>query len=94
MDEHPNSDDDATFFVAPANANGSGTSWTELPGSLHANSAGIVYADGHSELHKWLGSVTTQPFDPNRTSYLQNVGGLDPASVNDLTWLALHTPVQ
>jgi hypothetical protein len=40
MDEHPNSDDDATFFVNPADANGTGTSFTELPGSMHAKAAG------------------------------------------------------
>jgi prepilin-type N-terminal cleavage/methylation domain-containing protein/prepilin-type processing-associated H-X9-DG protein len=92
LDEHPNSDDDATFFVNPAYANGSGTSFTEIPGSFHGKAAGIVYADGHSDVHVWKGGVTTQAFDPNRTGYLQAVGGLDNASVNDLTWLAQHTP--
>jgi prepilin-type processing-associated H-X9-DG protein len=95
MDEHPNSDDDATFFVAPSLANGSGTSFTELPGSLHGNAAGVVYADGHSDVHVWRGSATTTPFDPNMTGsnqYLQGVAASDSASVNDLTWLAQHTP--
>jgi prepilin-type N-terminal cleavage/methylation domain-containing protein/prepilin-type processing-associated H-X9-DG protein len=93
MDEHPNSDDDATFYVNPADANGSGTSFTELPGSLHGNACGIAYADGHSEMHKWTGGLTTQPFNPNLTGYLQavTVSG-DAASQSDLTWLALHTP--
>jgi prepilin-type processing-associated H-X9-DG protein len=59
---------------------------------LHGNTAGIVYADGHSDLHKWQGSVTTQPFNPNYSSYLQKVGGLDTGSQNDETWLAQHTP--
>lgn len=93
MDEHPNSDDDATLYVNPADANGKGTSFTELPGSMHAKAAGIVFADGHSEMHVWRGIATTQPFDPNRTSYLQNVGSLDQASVDDLTWMSQHTPV-
>jgi prepilin-type N-terminal cleavage/methylation domain-containing protein len=92
MDEHPNSDDDATLYVNPADANGKGTTITELPGSMHANAGGIVYADGHSEIHVWRGAQTTQPFDATRTSYLQAVGNLDPASVDDLTWLAQHTP--
>jgi type II secretory pathway pseudopilin PulG len=96
MDEHPNSDDDATLYVNPADANGTGTSFTELPGSMHANAAGVVYADGHSEVHVWRGGVTTQRFDPNRTSYLQgnngcNING-DTASQNDLVWMAQHTP--
>ena len=91
MDEHPDSDDDATFYVNPADANGSGTSFTELPGSLHGKSAGIVFADGHSELHHWKGTKTTQPVT-YPSSYLQDVGSLDSGSVEDLTWLAQHTP--
>jgi prepilin-type N-terminal cleavage/methylation domain-containing protein len=94
MDEHPNSNDDATFFVNPADANGKGTTFTELPGSMHAKAGGIAFGDGHSEIHVWRGSVTTQPFDPFRKSYLQAVGSLDAASVDDLTWLALHTPAK
>jgi len=92
MDENPMSDDDATFYINPVDANGQGTSFTELPGSMHANAAGVVYADGHSEVHVWRGSVTTQPFNPSYTPWVQAVGGLDTSSVNDLTWLAQHTP--
>jgi prepilin-type N-terminal cleavage/methylation domain-containing protein len=93
MDENPNSDDDASFYVNPADADGSGTSFTELPGSLHANASGMVYGDGHSEVHVWKGSVINVPFNANYTSYLQNVPvNGDTASKNDLTWLAQHTP--
>jgi prepilin-type N-terminal cleavage/methylation domain-containing protein len=91
-DEHPNSNDDATFFVDPAAANGNGTQFNELPGSMHANSAALVFADGHSETHRWKGSVTTTKFDSARTSWLHFVGNLDSASVADLTWFAQHTP--
>ena len=92
MDEHPNSNDDATLFVNPADANRRGTSFTELPGSMHGRAAAMAFADGHAQVRVWKGAVTTQRFDPGRTSYLQNVGSLDDASVNDLTWLAQHTP--
>jgi prepilin-type N-terminal cleavage/methylation domain-containing protein/prepilin-type processing-associated H-X9-DG protein len=91
-DENPNSNDDAALYVNPVDANGKGTTFTEIPGSMHANASGMCFADGHAENHVWRGSVTTQPFDPNRTSYLQGVGGLDAASVEDLTWMAQHTP--
>jgi prepilin-type N-terminal cleavage/methylation domain-containing protein/prepilin-type processing-associated H-X9-DG protein len=93
FDEHPDSDDDASFYVDPADASGSGTHFTELPGSLHGRGAGIVYADGHSDVHAWKGGITTQPVTyPN--NYLQNVPvSTDPASVSDLTWVAQHTPL-
>jgi len=92
MDENPNSDDDACMYVNPADADGTGKTFTELPGSIHGGTSGEVYADGHSDLHKWKGTVTTQPFHPTMTSYLQGVGSLDSGSVNDLAWLAQHTP--
>ena len=97
MDENPMSNDDAAMYVNPADANGKGTSFTELPGSMHAKAAGVVFADGHSEVHVWRGAVTTQPFDPGWSKYLQGNNGCsingDTASENDLVWLAQHTPV-
>jgi prepilin-type N-terminal cleavage/methylation domain-containing protein/prepilin-type processing-associated H-X9-DG protein len=91
MDEHPDSDDDATFFINPADANGSGSSFTELPGSLHAKGGGIVFADGHSEIHVWKGILDTPPVVYQ--TYVQNVSvSGDTAALNDLTWLAQHTP--
>ena len=91
LDEHPDSDDDATFFVNPADASGTGTSFTELPGSLHGNACGMVYADGHSEVHKWKGGKTVQPV--TYIKYLQNVDITgDSAAQNDLAFLAQHTP--
>lgn len=93
-DEHPNSNDDATFYVDPAAATQTGKTFTELPGSMHATSAALVFADGHSETHKWKGAVTTTKFDPSRTSYLSGnaIPSLDTASVSDLQWFAQHTP--
>ena len=29
--------------------------WVDAPGSFHLNSCGLAYADGHSEVHRWLG---------------------------------------
>jgi len=92
LDQNPQSNDDAVFFINPAYANGSGTTFLDLPGALHNNAAGMNFADGHSEMHAWKGKVTTQPFNPNYSSYLGGVSGLDAASVNDNTWLAQHTP--
>lgn len=91
-DEHPNSNDDATFYVDPAAANGAGTTFIELPGSMHGSSAALVFADGHSETHRWKGTTTLTKFDPSRTSYLQGLSGLDAESKKDLAWLAERTP--
>jgi prepilin-type processing-associated H-X9-DG protein len=92
-DEHPDSNDDATFFVDPAGANGTGTSFTELPGSLHANAAGMVFADGHSEVHMWRGAITTQPVTYIAPGSVNRNVGTDANSQKDLTWFAQHTPI-
>jgi prepilin-type N-terminal cleavage/methylation domain-containing protein/prepilin-type processing-associated H-X9-DG protein len=99
LDQNPESDDDATFYVNPADAAGTPTGMTECPGSLHGNNAGVVYADGHSDLHKWLGADTTKQFNLNYSSYYSgsaisaNSGGtLDSGSVVDESWMAQHTP--
>jgi prepilin-type N-terminal cleavage/methylation domain-containing protein/prepilin-type processing-associated H-X9-DG protein len=94
LDEHPDSDDDATFFVNPADADGSGKAFVEFPGSMHGGASGMVYADGHSEVHKWKGAFTTQPV--TYVTYLQNktIPTGDTASLSDLTFLAQHTPQQ
>jgi prepilin-type N-terminal cleavage/methylation domain-containing protein/prepilin-type processing-associated H-X9-DG protein len=94
LDQNPESNDDATYYVNPADATGTPTSMTECPGSLHGNSAGIVYADGHSDVHKWTGTATTKQFNPSYTSYYSGsaISPFDAGSAKDETWLAQHTP--
>ena len=93
MDEHPSSDDDATFFVNPADASSttSDNSFTELPASMHGNASGVVYADGHSDVHRWLGGVDQPPVTYGGLVQGVSVTG-DPMAQNDLVWLAQHTP--
>ena len=92
MDEHPNSNDDAAFYVNPADVAG-GTSFTELPGNMHGNSAGIVFADGHSEVHSWKGAQSWPKFNStqgaNSWMFQNSVSG-----GQDLIWLAQRTPAQ
>jgi prepilin-type processing-associated H-X9-DG protein len=93
-DEHPNSNDDASLYVDPAQATGTGNgSFTELPGSMHASGATLVFADGHSEIHTWKDAQTTPKFDPSLTSY--GAGRFQAVPVTndkDLLWFAQHTP--
>ena len=88
-DEHPDSNDDATFYINPADANGSGTSYTEVPGAMHGNGAGMFFADGHTEVHIWKGSI---PQTPVKYVVWQNVPVSDTINKNDLAWFAQHTP--
>jgi prepilin-type processing-associated H-X9-DG protein len=91
-DEHPDANDDCAFYINPANANGSGTSFTELPGSMHGKAAGMFFADGHSEIHVWKGNVDT-PKVKFVAYAAQNVSVTgDPMAMKDLAWFAQHTP--
>lgn len=55
IDEHPDSINDGFFCIdmngypAPAQ-----TKLPDVPSSTHNNACGISYADGHSEIKKWL----------------------------------------
>ena len=51
LDEHPDSINDAGFFN-PRNG-----SWIDQPATYHNGAAGLSFADGHAEVHKWTGSL-------------------------------------
>lgn len=52
LDEHPDSIDDGIFMFDPGSSLSS-EYWRNLPASYHNGAAGISFADGHSEVHKW-----------------------------------------
>lgn len=60
VDEHPDSINDATFYVNPYWTNAL-TEWTDVPASLHGGACGFSFADGHSEIKKWKDARTVQP---------------------------------
>jgi prepilin-type N-terminal cleavage/methylation domain-containing protein/prepilin-type processing-associated H-X9-DG protein len=84
-DEHPDSIDDTILYTSSYPV----TSFTELPGNQHGGRCGLTFADGHSEIHKWLGPVMTAHQNVTFGS-VQRVtcSATDP----DMNWLANHTP--
>jgi prepilin-type N-terminal cleavage/methylation domain-containing protein/prepilin-type processing-associated H-X9-DG protein len=92
MDEHPDALDDNIFYTpVPTD---SLTKFIELPGSQHGGACGITFADGHSTVYKWKGSVAARPnvdttLGSSHTGY-QQVS----CSANDVDniYLAQHTP--
>jgi prepilin-type N-terminal cleavage/methylation domain-containing protein/prepilin-type processing-associated H-X9-DG protein len=56
LDEHPDSINDGYFLLTLPPA---GT-WGDLPASYHNGACGFSFADGHSEIHKWLYPSTRQ----------------------------------
>jgi prepilin-type N-terminal cleavage/methylation domain-containing protein/prepilin-type processing-associated H-X9-DG protein len=81
LDEHPCSINDAGFFnPGPAR-------WIDQPATYHNGAAGFAFADGHSEIHKWVQSlkaIRAQKVDTSRTAPDA------PATANDqdIRWLS------
>ncbi|MGH7940469.1 MAG: type II secretion system protein [Limisphaerales bacterium] len=95
-DEQPDFLDDNIFYTCCYD-NGS---FSEIPGLLHGGSAGVSFADGHAEMHRWMGPIVTHytavQYVAGETayagklseSYFNEAAGADP----DLNWFARHTP--
>jgi prepilin-type N-terminal cleavage/methylation domain-containing protein len=84
VDEHPDSINDGWLESDMSNPN----EWQDVPSSLHNHACGFNFADGHSEIHKWMnaklppdvvvfGNITTGLSDPGQ----------------DLQWMHSHTSV-
>lgn len=56
VDEHPDSINDACFFVDVT-----AKRWVDLPASYHNGACGFSFADGHSEIKKWVQPETVLP---------------------------------
>jgi prepilin-type N-terminal cleavage/methylation domain-containing protein/prepilin-type processing-associated H-X9-DG protein len=55
-DEHPDSINDGIQYTPTSD--GENTQWGDLPASYHNGACGFAFADGHSEIHKWLNPYT------------------------------------
>ncbi len=81
IDEHPDSMNEGGLF-APYSK-----SWIDLPANYHDGGAGVAFADGHAETHRWQSSALKFPVAfsfPSSTTV--------PANDPDLRWLRSRTP--
>jgi prepilin-type N-terminal cleavage/methylation domain-containing protein/prepilin-type processing-associated H-X9-DG protein len=53
LDEHPDSINDSLFVMLTGRTKTS-SEWRDLPASQHCGGGNLSFADGHSEIHKWL----------------------------------------
>jgi prepilin-type N-terminal cleavage/methylation domain-containing protein/prepilin-type processing-associated H-X9-DG protein len=61
--------------------------WIDWPSTAHNNACGFAFADGHSEIHKWIDPRT-------KVKIVNGVGQVSQLSVPnslDWQWIALHT---
>jgi prepilin-type N-terminal cleavage/methylation domain-containing protein/prepilin-type processing-associated H-X9-DG protein len=83
LDERPDSINDGSFFTEVDQPG----YLQDVPGSYHGNKAGFAFADGHSEIHKWISAYINQPIQPTKINEHNMVG--DPG-VADVYWLDQH----
>jgi prepilin-type N-terminal cleavage/methylation domain-containing protein len=60
LDEHPDSISDSIFQFQPGWPPSS-YQWQDMPASLHNGACCFSFADGHSEIHKWMDGRTKLP---------------------------------
>jgi prepilin-type N-terminal cleavage/methylation domain-containing protein len=91
-DEHPDSIDDGWLVTDPTST----IRWGKpvagqggnLPGSNHNKANSLTFADGHSELHKWLEPTTCPPVTYKNTS--AGYAGTFPTDL-DIQWMISHS---
>ena len=90
VDEHPDGINDAAFAVRMAKPDATSATIVDFPASYHNGACGFSFADGHAEIHKWIGSTI-------KAKILGITGGphsVDAGdSVKDVIWLSENTTV-
>jgi prepilin-type N-terminal cleavage/methylation domain-containing protein/prepilin-type processing-associated H-X9-DG protein len=83
IDERADTLNDGFFYVDMGGMfNAAATLIGDFPASYHAGGGGLSFADGHSEIHRWIDPRTTPPINPAGMSY----GQLSPNN-KDMAWL-------
>ena len=84
LDEHPDSINDGWYVTGPDSS-----SWQDMPGCFHNGACGFSFADGHSEIKKWLSDTSKYP----AVKYSNYAGykPFDAAGWRDFNWYREHT---
>ena len=86
IDEHPDSINDG-WMIAPfwgdIGPRGEFTSWADLAASYHNGAAGLGFADGHGEIHRWLDAATKRKIVKD-----SNAHAIKDPERRDIQWVA------
>jgi prepilin-type N-terminal cleavage/methylation domain-containing protein/prepilin-type processing-associated H-X9-DG protein len=85
IDEHANTinDSHSYFFF---NMKAYDPTWLDVPSVRHGNSTGILFADSHAEIHRWVGGSLIPPDKAPWTGMNKTV----PAVWQDHAWMTNH----
>ena len=90
LDEHPDSIDDGWMVFCTGANPAERSTWSDLPASSHSGACGFSFADGHSEIEKWLVASTKRPVEKSLNGFPVSVG----SDTRDINWFALRTTCQ
>lgn len=97
LDEQADSIDDAIFMFKPG-APRTDEVWQEDPAGYHGNCGSFSFADGHSEIHKWLQINGRTVFPVEKIYYSQSTsspwGSQSMRFSSDYEWMESHMPYQ
>jgi len=85
IDEHPDSINDGGFGVQMPNG-AAATRWVDVPATFHNGAGGLSFADGHSEIRKWVVQSAIPP-----VSYVGLSALINSPNNLDVLWLATRT---
>ncbi len=95
LDEHPDSINDGYYLNDPGaydpkldNVDRAPGGWGDLPASYHNGACGFSFADGHSEIHKWLGGTKNVKVSTTGLNLPSLTGALDK---RDIAWVLYRT---
>ncbi len=90
LDEHPDSINDGWFVFCSGGDPSERASWSDLPASYHNGACGFSFADGHSQIKKWLVGSTKRGVKHNASDFPISVG----SDKSDITWVAERSTVR
>jgi prepilin-type N-terminal cleavage/methylation domain-containing protein/prepilin-type processing-associated H-X9-DG protein len=90
VDEHPDSINDAACAVQIAKPGATTAQIIDFPATYHNGASGMSFADGHADIHRWIGSKIKAKATYNGSLSL-NVPAGD--SVRDVIWWSENTTV-
>jgi prepilin-type N-terminal cleavage/methylation domain-containing protein/prepilin-type processing-associated H-X9-DG protein len=85
LDEHPDSIDDGYFLNTDTNLE-----WVDLPASYHNGGGSFSFADGHTEIHRWVCASTVRPPQPGAADLVMKLAPNDTA---DFNWVLKRTSI-
>ena len=93
LDEQADSLNDAEFMFDPGYSP-TGEHWRDLPASYHGGAGSLSFADGHSEIHKWLQRNGQTLFPVLRKTYTSGAPWTTTAYRNfsDYEWMESKMP--